>query len=149
MHVLERAEPLPVHAGVVDPVSTPAPQVGADAERASFTGHDDDPDVVVPARVFAGACELAQHPEVESVQPRRPVERDRRAWRRLLVANPLEAELGRIHGQRGVGLAHETSANNTLGCGKPRLYASLPVAMNSSLRVPLLNASSSANSHSA
>ena len=37
----------------------------------------------------------------------------------------------------------------TAGIGQPRLYASLPVAMNSSLAAPALNESSSANSHSA
>src|SRR5581483_5564504 len=42
-----------------------------------------------------------------------------------------------------------SSTNSTVGCGKPRLYASLPVAMNSSLRVAFRNESSSANSHSA
>src|SRR3989442_4364370 len=44
-------------------------------------------------RVLAGARELAQHPEVERVQHLGPVERDRRARRRLLVDDRLEAEL--------------------------------------------------------
>ena len=81
VHVLERAEPLPVEARVVEQLGAPALQVGADAERAALAGDDDDADVVVPARVLARARELAQHLEVERVQHLRPVERDRRARR--------------------------------------------------------------------
>ncbi len=147
--VLERAEPLPILARVAEVVGRPRLQVRAHAERATCAGQDDDADLVVPGSVLRRPRQLAQHLEVEGVQHLRPVERDRRAVTGLLVPDALEPELGRVDRERRVGFAHASSANSTLGCGKPRLYASLPVAMNSSLRVPVLNASSSANSHSA
>jgi hypothetical protein len=96
VHVLERAEPLPVLARIVDELRAPAPQIRADAERAALAGDDDDADRVVPAGVLARARDLAEHPEVERVENLRPVQRDRRAVPVLLVADPLEAELGRV-----------------------------------------------------
>ena len=36
-----------------------------------------------------------------------------------------------------LGHRYASSRNSTVGCGNPRLYASLPVAMNSSLRIAL------------
>ena len=95
VRVLEGAEPLPVALRVAEVLRRPLLEVGADAERAPGAGDHDDADLVVPGRVLARARQLAQHPEVEGVEPLGTVERDRRARRRLLVDDPLEAELGR------------------------------------------------------
>ncbi len=148
--VLERPEPLPVLGRLAQVVVGPRLEVGADAEGAPGSRQDDDADLVVPGSVLAGARELAQHLEVEGVQDLGPVERDRRARRRLLVDDPLEAELVRRKRPRSVGLvlAHETSAKSTWK-RPPISIASLPVAMNSSLRAASLKASRSGNSHSA
>ena len=94
--------------GLAEVVAAPGLQVGADAERAPGAGDDDHADGVVPGRVLGRARELPQHPEVEGVEHLGPVERDRRARRRLLVDDRLEAELGRVARRRIVGLAHST-----------------------------------------
>src|SRR4029079_4640544 len=122
----------------------------AHAGRAPGSGDHDHADRVVPRSVFARARELAQHPEVEGVQDLRPVESDRGARRRLLVDDPLEAELLRRERPRRVrlALAHDTSAKRTWK-RPPISSASFPVAMNSSLRAAAANASRSGNSHSA
>ena len=92
--VVHRAEPLPVLALVADEaVLGPRAQVRADAERTAGAGQHDDADVVVVGGVLAGAGELPEHRPVEGVQDLRPVEGDRRARRRLLVQDRLEAEL--------------------------------------------------------
>ena len=52
VHVLERAEPLPVLLRVAEQVLAPRAQVGADAERAPVARDDDDADLVVPRRVL-------------------------------------------------------------------------------------------------
>src|SRR4029077_17586550 len=77
VHVFERPEPLPVLAGLADELLAPCLQVGADAERTAGAGDDDNTDLVVPARVLAGAGKLAQHAEIERVQHLGPVEADR------------------------------------------------------------------------
>ena len=72
------------------------------------------------------------------------------ARERVQLVGPVQRD--RLDGPvaRGLDLRHyENSTNSTVGCGKPRLYASFPVAMNSSLRIAFWNACSSANSHSA
>ena len=86
------------------------------------------------ARLLERSLQSLVHLARERVQLVRPVERDR-------LDGPVA---------HGLDLRHyESSRNSTAGCGKPRLYASLPVAMNSSLRIAVWNACSSANSHSA
>src|SRR5262249_10812185 len=85
VHPLERAEPLPVLLRVAEQVVGPGTEIGADAERATRTGHHEHADGVVPRDVLTRASKLAQHAEVEGVQDLGAVERDRRAWRRLLV----------------------------------------------------------------
>ena len=70
-----------------------------------------DADLVVPRDVLARARELAQHPEVERVQYVRPVERDRRARRRLLVDDRLEAEL--VGAQRAGATARSRQRRRT------------------------------------
>src|SRR6266542_2592058 len=92
--VLERAEPLPVLLGVAEQILAPGAEIGADAERTPRARDDEHANLVVPGDVLARAGELAEHPEVERVQHVRTVERDRRARRRLLVDDRLEAELG-------------------------------------------------------
>ena len=131
VHVLERAEPLPVLARVAEQVLAPGAQVGADAERAAGSGDDDRADVVVPRRVLARARDLAQHPEVEGVQDVRAVQADRRARRRLLVDDRLEPELGRIERARMRRLGHSIDAKFTVN-GMPIAIASLPEAANAS-----------------
>ena len=148
VHVHERAEPLPVLLRVAEQILAPRAQVGADAERPARTGDDDDADLVVPGRVLEGARQLAEHPEVEGVQHLRPVERHRRARIRLLVDDPLEAELLRGERARLVGLGHATSAKVTVN-GMPISIASLPLAANSSDLTAVLNASMSSHSNSA
>ena len=98
VHVLERPEPLPVLARLVEERLVPARQVGADAERATRAGDDDGADLVVPGGVLGGPRDLAEHPEVERVENLGTVQPDGRARRRLLVDDPLEAELGRVDG---------------------------------------------------
>jgi hypothetical protein len=110
VHVLEGAEPLPVLARLPQVLVGPGAEIGADTERTPRAGHDDDAHLVVPRRVLERARELSQHAEVEGVQDLRPVERHRRARRRLLVADPLEAELGRIAGLGPLLQGHSTSA---------------------------------------
>ena len=105
VHVLERAEPLPVLARIAEVVRSPRLEVRADAEGAARPGHDDDADVVVPRRVLTRAGELAEHLEIEGVEDVRPVERDRRARGRLLVDDRLEAELVGTQRPRGRGLS--------------------------------------------
>ena len=146
--VLERAEPLPVLVRLAEVVAAPRLQVGADAERPPGAGDHHDADRVVPGRVLARTRDLPQHAEVERVEDLRPVERDRRARRRLLVDDRLEAELGRVARRRVGRLRHSTSAKWTWK-GTPISIASLPVAMNSSVRAAALKASRSGNSHSA
>ena len=148
VHVLEGAEPLPVLLRVPEQVLAPGAQVGADAERAAGARDDDDADLVVPGGVLEGARELAQHAEVERVQHLRPVQRHRRPRLRLLVDDPLEAELLRRERARLVGLGHEISTKVTVN-GMPISIASLPLAANSSERAAALNASMSAHSNSA
>src|SRR5687768_2938382 len=148
VRVLERSEPLPVLVGLAEVVVGPGLEVGADAERPSLAGQHHDADLVVPRCVLARARELAQHLEVEGVQALRPVEGDRRARVRLLVDDALEAELGGVARRGIVGLGHESSAKWTWN-GMPISIASLPVAMNSGASPAALNASRSANSHSA
>ena len=111
---LERAEPLPVLLRVAEQTLAPRAKVGADAERAALARDDEHADLVVPRDVLARARELAQHPEVERVQYLRPVQRDRRARRRLLVDDRLEAELVRAQRARRRRLAHARSANMTV-----------------------------------
>src|SRR4029077_8094584 len=45
VHVLERADPLPVQARIVEELGAPGLQVGADTKRASLARDDDDADV--------------------------------------------------------------------------------------------------------
>jgi len=93
VRILERAEPFPVFTRIAEVVLRPRFQIGAHAERAPRAGEDDDANLVVPRRVLGGAGQLAQQPEVERVQHLGTVEGDRRARRRLLVHDRLEAEL--------------------------------------------------------
>src|ERR1043166_8528018 len=148
VHVLEGAEPLPVLGRVAEVAVRPLAQVRADAEGAPRPRHDHDADRVVPRRVLTGTSDLAEHLEVEGVQDLGPVEGDRRPRRRLLVDDPLEAELVGGDGAWSLGLAHAISAKWTWK-RPPISIASLPVAMNSSVRAAARNASWSANSHSA
>ncbi len=148
VHVLERAEPLPVLARVSEQVLVPRAQVGADAERAPGPGDDDRADVVVPRGVLARARDLAEHLEVERVQDVGPVEPDRRARRRLLVDDRLEAELGRIERARMRRLGHSIDAKFTVN-GMPIAIASLPAAANASELTAALNDSMSSHSNSA
>ena len=69
--VLEGAEPLPVALRVAEVLRRPLLEVGADAEGASGAREHDDADLVVPGRVLARPRELAQHLEVEGVEPLR------------------------------------------------------------------------------
>ena len=87
------------------------------------------------AAAFERLAQPVVHRARERVELVGAVERDR-----LDRAVPRELDLGH---------QSASSTNWTVGCGKPRLYASLPVAMNSSLRTAASNASLSANSHSA
>src|SRR5439155_20670394 len=73
VRVLERAEPLPVLDGSADELGAPRLEIGADAERAPGAGEDDNPDLVVPRRVLARACQLAERLEIERVQHLGPV----------------------------------------------------------------------------
>src|SRR4029079_15917494 len=141
VHVLEGTEPLPVLAGLAEVVLAPRLEVGADAKRAAGAGDDDDPDLVVPGGVLAGARDLAQHPKIERVQDLGPVERDRRPRRRLLVDDRLEAESSGIAGRRAVRLAHSLHSAKCTWNGMPIPCASSPEAVNSGDRVPSLNAS--------
>src|SRR5919201_190439 len=105
--VLERAEPLPVLVRLAEVLVGPGPEVRADAEGAvAGAGEHDDAQLVVPRRVLGCVRELPQHLEVEGVQAFRPVERDRRPPRILLVDDPLEAELGRVTRRRVRRLGH-------------------------------------------
>ncbi len=148
VRVLEGPEPLPVLGRLVEVVLGPRAEVGADAECPAGPREDDDAELVVPGSVLARARELPEHLEVERVQDLGPVERDRRARWGFLVDDLLEAELVRRDRARAGGLAHWRSAKWTWN-GTPISIASLPVAMNSSVRAALLKASMSANSHSA
>src|SRR4029453_5788598 len=91
---------------------------------------------------------LPQNPEGERVKHVRPVERDRRPRRILLVDDPLEAQLVRRQRPWRVRLGHATSAKRTWK-RPPISMASLPVAMNSSVRAASLHAGGSGNSPSA
>src|SRR5206468_2351371 len=105
-------EPLPVLARVVEQVGAPGLEVGADAERAARARHDHYADLVVPARVLAGARDLAKHAEIERVQHLGPVQRDRRPGRRLLVDDPLETELVGRDRRRRVRFGHGRETNS-------------------------------------
>ena len=125
VHVLEGAEPLPVLLRLADERLVPGAQVGADAERAALP-------VTTTTRISssheassAGARDLAQHPEVERVEDVRAVEPDRRPWRRLLVDDRLEAELGRVDRARVARLAHSIETKWTVN-GMPIAIASRP-----------------------
>ncbi len=150
VHVLEGAEPLPVLLRLADERLLPGAEVGPDAEGAPLAGDHDDADLVVPGRVLAGARDLAQHAEVERIEDVGPVEPDRRARRRLLVDDRLEAELGRVDRGRVRRLGHVQSieANWTVK-GMPIAIASRPEAANASEPVAALNASMSSHSNSA
>src|SRR5262249_13686474 len=106
VHVLERAEPLPVLAGLAEIVGPPGAEIGPDAEGTTGAGDDHDPDLVVPRGVLDGPRDLAEHLEVERIEDAGPVETDRRARRRLLVHDRLEVELSGVRGPRMGGLRH-------------------------------------------
>src|SRR6266511_1509666 len=148
LQLVAAADRDPVDAGegrLVEVVLGPRAEVGADAECPAGPREDDDAELVVPGSVLARARELPEHLEVERVQDLGPVERDRRARWGFLVDDLLEAELVRRDRARAGGLAHWRSAKWTWN-GTPISIASLPVAMNSSVRAALLKASMSANS---
>ena len=109
-------------------------QVLPGREAAARAGDDDRAHRRV-ARLLERRLQPLVHVARERVQLVGTVERDR-----LDGAVARDLDLG--HG-------YASSTNSTVGCGKPRLYASFPVAMNSSLRIAFWNACSSANSHSA
>ena len=94
---------------------------------AAHQGHRDAGDHRRGTQVHADVRAVADHERVVDGQP--------------------EAARRREGGGQGVG--HSTVANSTVGRGSPRSRASRPDAMNSSEPVAALNASWSANSHSA
>ncbi len=134
VRVLEGAEPLPVLARLPEVVLRPRLQVGADAERAPGAGQDDHSDLVVPGGVLARTRQLPQQLEIERVQHLRTVQGDRRPRRRLLVDDLLEAELGRLAGLGPGRLRHSLTSAKSTWKRPPISMASLPVAMNCSLR---------------
>ena len=148
VHVLERAEPLPVLARVAEKRLVPRAKVGSDAERTAGSGDDDGVDLVVPGCVLTGTRDLAQHPEVEGIEDVRPIQGDRGARRRLVVDDRLEAELGGVDRPWVGRLGHSTETKFTVN-GMPIAIASLPDAAKASELTAALKASLSTHSNSA
>ena len=98
------------------------PEVLAGREAAAGSGDHDRAHGGI-ARLLERCAQLLVHGARERVELVRPVQRDRL---HAAVATNLDLR----H-------RYESSRNSTVGCGKPRLYASFPVAMNSSLRIAL------------
>ena len=95
-------------------------QVLPGREAAAGTRDHDRAHRRIP-RLLERRPQLLVHATREGVQLVGPVERDR-------LDAAVAPDLDLRH-------RYDSSRNSTVGCGKPRLYASLPVAMNSSLRI--------------